>query len=122
MRKIKSIEEAIENFKIAAVDNQECSYNGNYKKANKAYYDLKKIEGYLLDHQAIDLLKLLYSDDNLWVRHAAAVIMAPYDTENAYKVIETIRDLDVDMYSFSAERAIINWANLSNPNRDLTSK
>ena len=47
MRKIKNVDDAIEKFKIAANDNYECSYNGNYRKSNRAYDDLIQIEKYL---------------------------------------------------------------------------
>ena len=44
MRKIKNVDDAIEKFKIAANDNYECSYNGNYRKSNRAYDDLIQID------------------------------------------------------------------------------
>ena len=47
MRKISNVDDAIEKFKIAANDNYECSYNGNYRKANRAYDNLMQIKKYV---------------------------------------------------------------------------
>ena len=32
MRKIKNVDDAIEKFKMAAIDNRVCAYNGNIEK------------------------------------------------------------------------------------------
>ena len=49
MRKISNVDDAIEKFKMAAIDNRVCAYNGNYRKANRAYDNLMQIKKYLLE-------------------------------------------------------------------------
>ena len=117
MKKIKSIEEALELFKIAAVDNLLGSSQGKYKKANKAYNNLEKIIIYLIENDALELLKQFYSSDNLGVKLAAACFLAPIDDKNAKEVILDIMNLDIASYSFQAELALGNWENLSGPDR-----
>ena len=112
MRKIKNVDDAIEKFKMAANDNYECSYNGNYRKSNRAYDDLIQIEKYLFENNALDLLKQLYDDSNLWVRLAAAIAMAPFDDENAFNIVKKMTDGE-DLYSFSAKRTLLNWDKLN---------
>ena len=48
MRKIKNVDDAIEKFKMAAIDNRVCAYNGNYRKSNRAYDDLIQIKNIYL--------------------------------------------------------------------------
>ena len=117
MRKLKNVDDAIEKFKIAANDNYECSYNGNYRKSNRAYDDLIQIEKYLFENNALDLLKQLYEDPNLWVRLAAAIVMAPWDEINAFNIVKGIKEMDVDMYSFAAKYTLLNWKELSSSNK-----
>ena len=101
MRKISNVDDAIEKFKMAAIDNRVCAYNGNYRKANNA----------------LDLLKQLYEDPNLWVRLAAAIVMAPWDEINAFNIVKGIKEMDVDMYSFAAKYTLLNWKELSSSNK-----
>ena len=98
MRKISNVDDAIEKFKIAANDNYECSYNGNYRKSNRAYDDLIQIEKYLFENNALDLLKQLYEDPNLWVRLAAAIVMAPWDEINAFNIVVLIKSTIINYF------------------------
>ena len=112
MRKISNVDDAIEKFKMAAIDNRVCAYNGNYRKANRAYDNLMQIKKYLLENNALDLLKQLYEDSNLWVRLAAAIAMAPFDDENAFNIVKKMTDGE-GLYSFSAKRTLLNWDKLN---------
>ena len=117
MRKISNVDDAIEKFKMAAIDNRVCAYNGNYRKANRAYDYLMLIKKFLLENNALDLLKQLYEDPNLWVRLAAAIVMAPWDEINAFNIVKGIKEMDVDMYSFAAKYTLLNWKELSSSNK-----
>ena len=72
---------------------------------------------YLLENNALDLLKQLYEDPNLWVRLAAAIVMAPWDEINAFNIVKGIKEMDVDMYSFAAKYTLLNWKELSSSNK-----
>ena len=56
MRKISNVDDAIEKFKMAAIDNRVCAYNGNYRKANRAYDNLMQIKKYLLENNCAIIL------------------------------------------------------------------
>ena len=115
MRKIKNVDDAIEKFKIAANDNYECSYNGNYRKANRAYDNLMQIKKYLLENNAIESLKTFYESSDLYLRLSAAVYLAPLDSENCYKIIKEIMDADEGWASFDAKYTLKEWSKLSDP-------
>ena len=78
---------------------------------------MRKIKKYLLENNALDLLKQLYEDPNLWVRLAAAIVMAPWDEINAFNIVKGIKEMDVDMYSFAAKYTLLNWKELSSSNK-----
>lgn len=116
-KKINSIDEALELFKITANDNMVYAGKGDYKKANKAHDDIDKIVEFLIMSDALELLKQFYEDENLWVRLTAACTLAPIDEYKAMIVIFSIKVMNKDPYSFAASCAISNWDNLSNPAR-----
>ena len=112
MRKIKNVEDALILFESNVDIIHECSKSGNYRKGNRAYDDLIQIEKYLFENNALDLLKQLYDDSNLWVRLAAAIAMAPFDDENAFNIVKKMTDGE-GLYSFSAKRTLLNWDKLN---------
>ena len=115
MRKIKNVDDAIEKFKMAAIDNRVCAYNGNYRKANRAYDNLMQIKKYLLENNAIESLKTFYESSDLYLRLSAAVYLAPLDSENCYKIIKEIMDADEGWASFDAKYTLKEWSKLSDP-------
>ena len=117
MRKIKNVEDALILFESNVDIIHECSKSGNYRKGNRAYDHLETIVKYLLENNALDLLKQLYEDPNLWVRLAAAIVMAPWDEINAFNIVKGIKEMDVDMYSFAAKYTLLNWKELSSSNK-----
>ena len=117
MRKIKNVEDALILFESNVDIIHECSKSGNYRKGNRAYDHVETIVKYLLENNALDLLKQLYEDPNLWVRLAAAIVMAPWDEINAFNIVKGIKEMDVDMYSFAAKYTLLNWKELSSSNK-----
>jgi len=115
MRKISNVDDAIEKFKMAAIDNRVCAYNGNYRKANRAYDNLMQIKKYLLENNAIESLKTFYESSDLYLRLSAAVYLAPLDSENCYKIIKEIMDADEGWASFDAKYTLKEWSKLSDP-------
>ena len=112
MRKIKNVEDALILFESNVDIIHECSKSGNYRKGNRAYDHVETIVKYLLENNALDLLKQLYDDSNLWVRLAAAIAMAPFDDENAFNIVKKMTDGE-GLYSFSAKRTLLNWDKLN---------
>ena len=111
MRKIRNIEDALTLFEFDMIVYGESE---DYKKANKAYNQGRKIVKYLLENNSIERLKEFYNSDNLWVRLNAATYLAPIDNENSYAIVEGIVNSGVKGVSVDAEFCIKEWHNLSN--------
>ena len=123
MRKIKNVEDALILFESNVDIIHECSKSGNYRKGNRAYDHVETIVKYLLENNALDLLKQLYEESlktfyessDLYLRLSAAVYLAPLDSENCYKIIKEIMDADEGWASFDAKYTLKEWSKLSDP-------
>jgi hypothetical protein len=99
---LESMENVIEHFRESAILHKESSWNGDYKKANKAHDEIIGVLKYLYIHNNLDELYPLLKDPSLYVREWAATYLLPkYEKE----AIATLKEID----SFEANIVLEEW-------------
>lgn len=73
MRKIKSVEEALELFATSAEERAEATETRDYKTVNKLYDKIKFIIRFLKEHDRIGDLSMFYNHPSMGVRMTAAI-------------------------------------------------
>jgi len=112
MKKIKDIKDALVQFELNMITYGETP---DYRKANKAYDNCRKIVKYLLENNAIDSLKFFYESENLWVRLSAATYLAPINSGKSYEIVKEIASSRIKGISVDAEFCLKEWPKLSDP-------
>jgi HEAT repeat protein len=109
MKKIKSVNSAVDTLINSAQERAKAILKGKYKIANKNYDMIKEVIVYLKDNDAICKLEDLLSHEDISVRMIAATNLLPNNEEKAISVLEDIVNLKTLYYSFESKMILSEW-------------
>lgn len=108
MGKIKTLEIALNIFKIEANNQAECSETGDYKSGNKSYQKIIDSVNFIKDNNFIDSLISFLSDESIGVRLWSAYFLLPENESHSLQILEQIEQ-ENSIHSLTAKTTISEW-------------
>lgn len=109
MKKIQSVEEAVQLFEESSIIQSHAQDVGDSKTYNKHYPRKMGCIMYLHEHQQLKALYKLLSHENAHVRQSAAFALLPKYTKECEKVLAEIADGNYGIESFDAKMTLQMW-------------
>ena len=109
MKKIKSVEEAIEMIELCSIKEGEATEIGDFKTNNKYARYEKKCLKYLYEHNQLQELHVLLRHENHRVRLSAAYALLPLYEEDSKKALSEIANGDYGFSELSAKMLLRQW-------------
>lgn len=108
MEKIDDIDKVLSTFKTLAATQAAATENGDYKKGNKAFWQIIQIIKYLNGIGRVNELEALLSDSNVGVRMFAAYGLLQAFPDVAVPILKEIAQRE-DIHSLTAKATLEEW-------------
>lgn len=110
MKKVETIEQALELFEKYSISRGTAIDSGNSKSANRCYDKIRNLILFLRERKELPQLAIFYHHPNAFVRLAAAANLLPVFEKESLKVMREITK-EKGIVSLEAEMTIKEWKN-----------
>mgnify|MGYP000837606930 CR=1 FL=1 len=110
MKKIETIEQALELFEKYSISRGAAIDSGNSKLANRYYDKIRNLILFLREKKELSQLATFYYHPNAFVRLAAAVNLLPVFEKESLKIMKEVTK-EKGIVSLEAEMTIREWKN-----------